>query len=358
MKTQVLIVKAMKYGSTRTIVLTLIVIVAAVTGFIFFGNRRMGPDPGIVAKTEKIVINQAAKVLLYLPLYIAQHNGYFKAEGLEATVVTGGGDSQAFAAVVGGSADFGQGDPMMVPISRQRGGPGKIVGNVVGRVAFWGVAVDPKVTKIEKPQDFSGKRVVTYPAPMTIYALQKRNRIEGGLKPDDGSILQVQFGTELAPLFSGDADVTMTIEPIVSQALSKGARIVYSFPERYGDFTLTGIMVKEDLIQRSPDRVQHVLNAYQRALTYAHQNPDGAIVVAVKEFPEVEKAIIESAVRRMLEEETIPKNVTVSKNSYQNATAVRRDIGDLEKDIPFEEAVDNRFAEEAVRKYGAKQAHP
>jgi NitT/TauT family transport system substrate-binding protein len=67
------------------------------------------------------VINQAAKTLLYLPLYIADRRGFFQKEGIDATIVTGGGDSQAFAAVVGGSAQFGQGDPVMVPLSLQRG---------------------------------------------------------------------------------------------------------------------------------------------------------------------------------------------------------------------------------------------
>jgi len=335
-------------GGLKKFVLTLFLVGAVIAVFFIFSSNR-----GTPAKSDKIVINQAAKVLLYLPLYIASDNGYFRDEGIDASVVTGGGDSQAFAAVVGGSADFSQGDPMMVPISRQRGGPGKIVGNVVGRVAFWGVAIDPKISKIEKPQDFIGKRVVTYPAPMTIYALQKRNLLEAGVKPDDGtSIVQAQFGTELAPLFSGNADITMTLEPVVSQALAKGARIVYSFPERYGDFSLTGIMVKEDLIQKNPALVQRVLNAYQRALTFAHQNPDGAVAVAIKEFPDVDKAVIENAVLRMLAEETIPKFVTVSKESYQRAVGVRRDIGDLEKDISFADAVDNQFAEEAVRKFG------
>ncbi len=341
--------KSGQFGSTRTIVLILTIVVIAAAGLFFLKHS------ALESKTQKVVINQAANTLLYLPLYIAQDNGYFKDEGVDVTVVTGGGDSQAFAAVVGGSADFGQGDPMMVPLSRQHGGPGKIVGNVVGRVAFWGVAVDPKITSIEKPQDFAGKRVVTYPAPNTIYALQERALLAGGLTlGKDSFIIQTQFGTELAPLFAGKADITMTLEPVVSQAVARGAHIVYSFPGQYGDFPLTGLMVKEDLLQKNPGLIQHVLNAYQKALTFAYQNPEGAIAVAVKAFPDVDKKIITDAVHRMLAEGTIPKVVTVSKESYAKAVAVRRDIGDLEKDITFEDVVVNQFADEAVRQYGPK----
>jgi NitT/TauT family transport system substrate-binding protein len=334
-------------GSSLT-KLTILLVLLFLVGFIVWLYRGSGTK---VAQSlpDKVVISQAAKVLLYLPLYIANEQGFFREENIDAVVVTAGGDSQAFAAVVGGSADFGQGDPMMVALSRQRGGPGKIIGNVVGRVAFWGVATDSKINKIERPQDFKGKRVVTYPEPNTIYALQKRNLQLGGIEFEPGLIVPAQFGSELIPLFSGKAEIAMTLEPVVSQAVNQGAHVVYSFPEQYGDFILTGIMVTEETIQKRPGVVQRVLNAYQRALTYAHNNPDGAIATAKKEFPEVDGAIIADAVRRMLSEETIPKSVKIEKAAYEKALLLRRDVGDLEKDVRFEDAVDNRFAEAAER---------
>lgn len=336
-------------GSARVGTVILILVALAVLLLLFLHKSSAVP------KTQKIVINQAAKTLLYLPLYIAQDNGYFKQQGINVTIITGGGDSQAFAAVLGGSADVAQGDPMMVPISRQQGGPGKIIGDVVGRVAFWGVAVNSKILPITSPKAFLGKRVVTYPAPNTIYALQERNLQQAGLKLNqDSFIVPAQFGTELAPVFSGNADIAMTLEPVVSQAMTNGAHVVYSFPEQYGDFPLTGIMVKEDLIQKNPELVQHIVNAYQKALSFAYQSPDGAVAVAIKEFPDVDKTILENAVRRMLAEQTIPKYVTITKTAYEKAENVRRDIGDLKKDVSFEDAVDNSFAETAVRQYGIK----
>lgn len=305
--------------------------------------------------SEEVVINQAAKTLLYLPLYIANRRGFFADEGLDARIITGGGDSQALAAVIGESADVGQGDPMMVPLSLQQGGPGKIVGNVVARVAFWGVTMNDELAAIEEPADFKGLRVVTYPEPMTIYALQKQNVLKAGLAlGQDSHIVQAQFGTELAPLFAGDADVTMTLEPVVSQAVEQGARVVYSFPDKYGEFTLTGLMVSDELIRDRPDFVQRILNAYQRALTFAHENPDGAVAVAREEFSDVDPEILEAAVHRMLDEETIPRVVTISMESYEKAHGLRRYIGDLNQDVSYAHAVNNSFAEAAVSQYGPK----
>ena len=44
-------------------------------------------------------------LLYYLPLSIAESQGYFKAEGLDVTIVDFAGGSKALQAVVGGSAD-------------------------------------------------------------------------------------------------------------------------------------------------------------------------------------------------------------------------------------------------------------
>ena len=44
-------------------------------------------------------------LLYYLPLTIAESLGYFKAEGLDVTIVDFAGGSRALQAVIGGSAD-------------------------------------------------------------------------------------------------------------------------------------------------------------------------------------------------------------------------------------------------------------
>ena len=55
---------------------------------------------------RKVTIAVGGKNLFYyLPLTIAEQLGYFKAEGLEVSIVDFAGGSRALQAVVGGSAD-------------------------------------------------------------------------------------------------------------------------------------------------------------------------------------------------------------------------------------------------------------
>jgi ABC-type nitrate/sulfonate/bicarbonate transport system substrate-binding protein len=69
---------------------------------------------------EKVVIAQfgQAKFLLYLPLYIAMEEGLFAKRGMDVSLKFAGNDDQIFAAVLGGSADFGMGDPVFTAISK------------------------------------------------------------------------------------------------------------------------------------------------------------------------------------------------------------------------------------------------
>jgi NitT/TauT family transport system substrate-binding protein len=95
------------------------------------------------AKLQKVVINEAVRTVLYLPLYHALEQGYFRDEGLDVQLVTGGTATASFAAMLSGEADFSEADPMYVPISRQKGGETKVVAQVVARIAVWGLAMDP-----------------------------------------------------------------------------------------------------------------------------------------------------------------------------------------------------------------------
>src|SRR5438309_3882060 len=56
-------------------------------------------------KTKVGIAVGGKNLLYYLPLTIAESLGYFKAEGLDVTIVDFAGGSKALQAVVGGSAD-------------------------------------------------------------------------------------------------------------------------------------------------------------------------------------------------------------------------------------------------------------
>ncbi len=92
------------------------------------------------AAREKVVIAQFGKekFLLYLPLYVAMEEGLFEKQGLDVQLQFAGNDDQIFATVISGAATFGVGDPVFAAISREKGGPGRIVAMMVTRIGLSG----------------------------------------------------------------------------------------------------------------------------------------------------------------------------------------------------------------------------
>lgn len=323
-----------------------IVVLVLVALFVFkYVGRPSNPPP-----VQQVTIHQAAKTLLYLPLYVAVDQGYLRDEGIEVRIVTAGGDSQAFAALASGQAQFAQGDPTFVAISHEKGGPGIVIASVLDRVAFWGVSFEKKIAPFTDPKLFKGLTVVTYPEPNTAYVVQKGLLNKAGLRlGTDSNILQSTFGTELGPLQSGKAQVAMSIEPTISQAVSQGAQVVFSFPNAWGPFLLTGLMTTEDFATKNPRVVQGFVNAYERALRLIRQNPEAAFAIGQKYFPEVSGQLIQTAVRRLASENVFPEHAKVDIESWRAALRLRVEVGDL-KSAEHDALVRNDFAENALRR--------
>jgi NitT/TauT family transport system substrate-binding protein len=124
---------------------------------------------------------------------------------------------------------------------------------------------------------------------------------------------------------------------------------VYSLPQLYGDFAITGLTTTEDYIKNNGDSVQRVVNAIQKAETYIHTNPSQALEIAVRRFPEVKKEIAAKALERALQEGIIPKSTAISDDAWQKAIQLRLEVGDLKKPTQMSSHVNNSFAEKAMR---------
>ena len=301
-------------------------VVAAIVVLAVVLNQSGPRGAGFSAK--RVVINEAVHTLLYLPLYHAQHQGYFTDEGLQVEIVTGGTATNSFAAMLSGEAQFSQADPMYVPISREQGSDAKVVAQVVGRIAVWGLSTDPQ--RKWETAEVRDARISTHPRPMTAYVYTREAVKALGLNPDtDVDILQGQPGTELAPLLNGQAQFAFTLEPGTSQATSQGASVVYSFPQELGDRVFTGLLTKESYISHNRSTVLGVVRAYQRALDDLHANPENGLATARAFFPQLDDSVLRRAIERMLSEEVIPTSVLIPDASWQQAIAVRVAAGDL-----------------------------
>src|SRR5512133_540491 len=163
----------------------------------------------------KVTLAVGGKNLLYyLPLTIAEQLGYFKAEGLDVTIVDFAGGSKALQAVVGGSADVVSG-AFEHTINMQFKGQPMRAFVLQGAAPQIVLGVNPKtMPNFKTVADLKGKKVgVSAPGSstnvMVNFALAKV-----GLKPGDVSIIGVGTGSgAVAAMRSGQIDAMSNLDP-------------------------------------------------------------------------------------------------------------------------------------------------
>jgi NitT/TauT family transport system substrate-binding protein len=299
------------------------------------------------ATTTEVAFVEAVHNLGYIDLYVAQAAGYFEQEGIHLNLSAAGGDTQAFAAVLGKSALFGIGDPTMVPISVEQGGPGKVVGSVVQRAHYFGVSK----TKgpITDPKQFKGLRLVTSPDPNTNYSVTKKLLTEAGLViGKDVDMVQVNPGTEIGAMLAGRADVAIAYQPNVAEAESEGARVVFDFSNAIGPFCNTGIMVLNETVTSQPKIIQALCNGFEKGMRRTYGDPQFAKQVARKEFPQLSAAVIDSAIDSELKYKIPSQTVVVDRAQWANLMAMQVYLKNIKGTTTFDQIVDNRFATRAA----------
>lgn len=289
------------------------------------------------------------KILIYLPLYVAIDGGFLERQGLQATLLYSGNDDQVFAAVRSGAADFGVGDPAFAAINRARGGGGKVIAPLVTSLTNWGVVRGASdIAHIDSFPQLRGKRVTSFPEPSTTYTvLSNINRTSGA---DSFNIIQTAFGSELAALTRGRADVAMLLEPQASIAEATGFRVVLSLADKFGPFLLTGVTTTDAVLESRPDETAALLRALNDAFQFIRAYPDSAAGIVASSFPTLDEAIVRRAVRRLLNDGAIPASVIVPMDAWNAVLALRVESGELPSLDVAVAALDTSTSRRAIAK--------
>lgn len=308
------------------------------------------------APLQQINFVEAVHNLGYIDLYVGQHAGIFAKHGLQLHLTAAGGDTQAFAAVLGHTAQFAVGDPTMVEMSRERGGPGIVVGTLVQRAHYFGVSKTVH-SVIKSPKGFKNLTFVTSPDPNTNYSVTKKLAQDAGLKiGTDVKIIEVNPGTEIGAMLAGRADVAVAYQPNVAAAVAQGAKVVFDFSSYMGPFCNTGVMVLPDYAKAHPQIVQALVDSLEEAARLTYAKPDYAKEVAREEFPDVPADVVNRAIDMELQYKIPAQTIPVDEKQWQNLMSMQKYLGNVKATTPFDSVVDNRFADRAVKDANAGAA--
>jgi NitT/TauT family transport system substrate-binding protein len=303
----------------------------------------LGAMPAWAAEpVDKVTIAQFGKerFLLYLPLYVAMEEGLFAKHGVDVTLKFAGNDDQIFAAVIGGAAQFGMGDPVFAAISHDKGGPGKVVAMMLTRLALAGVTDEEKIPQITNPAQLDNLRVSSFPEPSTTYTYLSQIKQK---QAPHMQIVQAPFGGQLALLEAGQVDIALDIEPAISIMENRGYRAVVDITPWTDAQAVTGLMTTEDIIKARPETVRHVVEGLQDAVELLYRDPDAGYRTAAKLYPNLSEPVVRHAVDRMMKNGIYPRSVAVNDALWQRTLKTRLDSGDLKHAQATSVAVDNEF---------------
>ena len=239
----------------------------------------------------KLTIAVGGKNLLYyLPLTIAESQGYFKAEGLDVTIVDFAGGSKALQAVVGGSADVVSGAFEHTLIMQPKGIRLRAFA-LQGRAPQIVLGINPKTMPGYKTvADLKGRKIgVTAPGSST-NVLANFVLAKAGLKPSDVAIIGVGAGA-VAAMRTGQIDAISNLDPVITLLQRSGdlkivsdTRIVAEADKAFGGPMPAGCLyAPQAFIDRNPATVQAVANAIVRADKWIQGAGPADIVKAVPE---------------------------------------------------------------------------
>lgn len=319
--------------------------------------------PALAADPEKVSVSIGAgsSILNYAPLPLAQSLGHFKQEGLTVTIENfQAGGSKALQALVGGSVDAVVG---FYDHTIQMQAQGKDIVGVFLLTDVPGVVFDLRADlagTVKEGKDLKGLKLgITAPGSSSDMILRYYlNR--HGLSPRDVSILAVGTGAPgMVALESRTVDALITFDPAATVLDRKGsAKPLFDTrnPEGAqaafgGPYPTACLYTTSAFLEKNPETVQRLANAFLRTVRWMAAAPPEAIVDALPAASKVDDASLNLDIVKA-------SKAMFSQTGRFDAEAIKTPLAVLSSydekiakaPIDLARTYTNRFAEEAARR--------
>lgn len=283
---------------------------------------------------------------------VAIEKGYLAAQGLDVKHASEGTATEILESMVGGSTDFGVASPSRIETIAAKKLPIKAV--ALNGYGFTGSVVVPKKDQQTKRMaDLKGKTVGVQLGTGT-YAVWARYLKTQNLSVKDFDIKNMSNPLIPAAMESNSIQAAVTWEPSPARMVAKGIGRVILGPDdlakpincSYPFFLIT----PSRMIEKSPDVVQKVVNAWSQSLKHIRENPDDVARIMTESMKKMRGLTLNPAdVKREIFLTKFDR-LTISDADVKDTEELARvsvEDGKLKALPDIRSAIDNRFAEKA-----------
>jgi len=299
-------------------------------------------------------VSEVTRSVFYAPQYVAIELGFFADEGLNVELFTSDGADRVMTALLTGAADIGFSGPeaTIYVFNEGRADFAVTFAQVTKRDGSFLIARQPM--PYFTWQDLRGAHVLPgRRGGMPFMALEYVTRGHGLVPGVDVDFdTSIAFAAMVGSFIGGNGDFVTAFEPVASTLELEGrGYVVASVGEASGEIPYTAYYALASFIEANPDIIQGFTNAIARAQVWVLENEPAEIARVIRPwFPDADMVILESAIARYLEIDAFSATPFMTEDSFDRLQRVMESAGELTQLAPFDQLVNNTFAENAVER--------
>lgn len=331
--------------------IAILVIILVVGIALISKNVEVKPNPSGETLT-KLTVSEVTHSVFYAPQYLAIHLGFFKDEGIDIELINSAGADKVMTAVLSNDVQIGFAGPEASIYIYNEGSKdfAQVFAQVTKRDGSFLISRESGDFKWE---DLKGKHILPgrkggVPYMTLQYVLNKHGlNTETDLNFDNS----ISFDAMASAFVSGTGDYVTVFEPIATSfEIENKGHIVASVGEAADEIPYTAYFAKKSYIESNPEVIQKFVNAIYKGQTWVdtHSAEEIAKELLVS-FPDTNLEVLTKVVERYKSIDAWNTTPIMTKESFERLQEVMTNAGELEKVAPYEEIVNNKFAEESIK---------
>lgn len=284
------------------------------------------------AKATKVLTIGVMPDVCSTPIVIADKNGYFKDEGVDVKVVQFKSAQDRDSALQAGKIDGAVSDMLAASFAKDGGFDVKITSVTDGSYNL----LVGKNSGINSISDLKNKSVSISKNTIIEYSTDKMLESGGLSSKDIHEMIIPQIPTRLEMLQNGKLDAATIPEPLASEAVKNGARLLKTTDDINSNAGV--ILFTTKAVEEKTDEIKKMYSGYNKAVDYLNKEPVSSYIdVLIKDsgFPEDIKDVIKLPTYRKA---TLPSN-----KDFDDVIKWLTDRKLIKNSYKFNDLVDDRF---------------